>query len=113
MANKLVIEKICVLCEEKIQPQHFINGKVWTQGHNAQPMKEGRCCDTCNEEVIRRRIISFDTGSIERYSDWTGKWKKIPVDILECKRQAMMSEGMDCDWEWEEGDIVNMNDEMN
>ncbi len=24
----------------------------WTKGHNAQPIKEGQCCDWCNANVV-------------------------------------------------------------
>lgn len=24
----------------------------WTQGHNAQPVNDGRCCSTCNATVV-------------------------------------------------------------
>ncbi len=25
-------------------------------GHNAEPLSTGRCCDKCNQEVIKKRI---------------------------------------------------------
>lgn len=25
-------------------------------GHNAAPLKDGRCCDKCNIEVLKKRI---------------------------------------------------------
>ena len=44
----------CVFCgadiEHEVSPK---TGKVyWTQGHNAEPVKEGRCCNSCNENVV-------------------------------------------------------------
>jgi len=42
----------CVICQAKILP----NKIGWTKGHNALPIKDGRCCDTCNQEVIEERI---------------------------------------------------------
>ena len=34
----------CVLCECDILP----DAHGWTQGHNAEPLAEGRCCSICN-----------------------------------------------------------------
>lgn len=82
----------CTICNEEIQAQHFPNGNVWLLGYNAQPIKEGRCCDNCWEEVERRRVIAFDVGTIT-YGN-----RKIPADKFELKRQNMMSEGEDWDY---------------
>ena len=42
----------CCICEKQIE----IKG-TWTQGHNAQPVKDGRCCDNCNtSRVVIERI---------------------------------------------------------
>jgi len=41
--------EICILCG--------CTYSGW--GHNAQPLSEGRCCDTCNDvHVIPERIIA-------------------------------------------------------
>tara|TARA_R100000781_G_C4052768_1_gene118232 strand:+ start:395 stop:601 length:207 start_codon:yes stop_codon:yes gene_type:complete len=44
----------CVICKADIE--HEVSpttGKVyWTEGHNAEPVKEGRCCNSCNENVV-------------------------------------------------------------
>jgi hypothetical protein len=37
----------CCICEEEIE---VVNG--WTQGNNAQPVKDGRCCASCNLAVV-------------------------------------------------------------
>ena len=38
----------CDICDGKID-EHSHNGKVyWTEGHNAEPLVSGRCCDACN-----------------------------------------------------------------
>ena len=50
----------CGLCGEKIQRKaihsEIVNEKVkqkyWTEGNNAQPVKDGRCCDKCNKEIV-------------------------------------------------------------
>lgn len=42
----------CCLCHKDIAVHNH-----WTQGHNAQPLKKGRCCDKCNyEKVIPTRL---------------------------------------------------------
>lgn len=47
----------CVICKNEIDQQIFPNGQVWEEGHNAQPVKDGRCCTLCNDEhVIPLRI---------------------------------------------------------
>ena len=87
----------CIICKNDIQPQHFPNGTVWLLGNNAQPMKEGRCCEDCNEDVIHTRIVSFDIGQVH-FDNLDGKGvQKIKNDGLEHKRQIMMSEGEELD----------------
>ncbi len=45
----------CCLCGDKIEQKG-----TWTQGHNAQPLKEGRCCEGCNlSKVIPERMKRF------------------------------------------------------
>ena len=43
----------CALCEKEILP-HPVSG--WDSGNNADPLDEGRCCDTCNDMVVAARI---------------------------------------------------------
>lgn len=42
----------CVICGERILP----NQSGWDKGHNAQPLEEGRCCDSCNHSVVLYRM---------------------------------------------------------
>lgn len=43
-----VKEKIhCCICNEYIEPN---NG--WIYGNNAEPVKDGRCCNKCNSEIV-------------------------------------------------------------
>jgi len=43
----------CSICEGDIEHQKDSDGKVfWTDGHNAQPVNNGRCCDACNWSVV-------------------------------------------------------------
>ena len=46
----------CVLCESEIVPDP-ISG--WRRGHNAEPLAAGRCCDSCNNDVVMERIRRF------------------------------------------------------
>ena len=43
--------KDCVICKKEIPP--IIQGEFrWDDGHNAEPVKEGRCCTECNNSVV-------------------------------------------------------------
>ena len=48
----------CSICKKEIEKQYTPEGKVfWDEGHNAQPINDGRCCDVCNEtKVIPERL---------------------------------------------------------
>ena len=50
----------CSLCDGEIEVQRNPKGIVyWTEGHNAAPLSEGRCCDSCNAfKVIPARIAN-------------------------------------------------------
>lgn len=45
-------EMKCSICREDIEVQVFPNGNKWTEGNNAQPINDGRCCDECNRMVV-------------------------------------------------------------
>lgn len=54
-------DKKCCICGDNIQVQVDKDGNVvWRDGHNASPVEQGRCCDTCNSESVvpRRMAIS-------------------------------------------------------
>ena len=40
--------KDCDICGEPIYPE--LSG--WTEGHNADPVTEGRCCEVCNNTKV-------------------------------------------------------------
>ena len=57
MAKRLTKTKpkqlVCSICADPIQQDAW----GWDQGHNAQPINDGRCCDTCNAtRVIPTRL---------------------------------------------------------
>jgi hypothetical protein len=59
----------CCVCKGDIQ-EHSHNGKVyWTEGHNAQPLVDGRCCDDCNNYVVGFRIFCFTNQSLNK-EEW-------------------------------------------
>ena len=44
----------CVICNSEIEETEY----GWKHGHNAEPVKDGRCCSRCNWElVIPTRIM--------------------------------------------------------
>ncbi len=38
----------CSICNQPIAIQQ----SGWAEGHNAEPINDGRCCDTCNATVV-------------------------------------------------------------
>ena len=47
------MRKECVICKGAIEAQKAPNGKIfWSDGHNAEPVAEGRCCRDCNYSVV-------------------------------------------------------------
>jgi len=60
----------CSICKEKIDEQIIKNTNpifhdievYWTEGHNAEPINDGRCCTRCNAKVVipkRMEIIGL------------------------------------------------------
>jgi len=44
---------ICSICSGGIDHHKKADGTVfWTEGHNAWPINEGRCCTDCNETIV-------------------------------------------------------------
>jgi len=44
---------ICVICHKDIEPDRDSDGNIyWTEGNNAQPVGEGRCCNKCNSDIV-------------------------------------------------------------
>ncbi len=51
----------CCICEQDILPNAIHESLGWYEGHNAEPVKEGRCCDGCNDMfVIPARIMQLN-----------------------------------------------------
>tara|TARA_R100001443_G_scaffold117217_1_gene140568 strand:- start:716 stop:1072 length:357 start_codon:yes stop_codon:yes gene_type:complete len=50
-------KKFCVLCGDALDVLYRNSVAVWTDGHNAEPVAKGRCCNFCNDtEVIPARL---------------------------------------------------------
>lgn len=55
----------CSICNGSVdEHRHPVTGEVyWTEGHNAEPVNDGRCCTVCNDLVVipaRIKQISAD-----------------------------------------------------
>ena len=53
--GNLIEPLICDVCGDWIAI-HDYGSTQWREGHNAQPLADGRCCDTCNNLVIAERL---------------------------------------------------------
>jgi len=55
MTNVIKMDEVkCSICSGFIEPQrHPVTNEVyWTDGHNAEPVTDGRCCDACNGHIV-------------------------------------------------------------
>jgi hypothetical protein len=49
----------CSICYGDVDEQKLPNGEVyWSEGHNAWPVNDGRCCTRCNDSVVIRARIN-------------------------------------------------------
>ena len=57
-------DRVCCICNGPIDVHCTPEGDVyWTHGHNAEPIKDGRCCTPCNEgTVIPARLAQAMAG---------------------------------------------------
>jgi hypothetical protein len=53
-------EQLCCICDGLIEPlmsNDIPPEIIWDKGHNAEPVKDGQCCDKCNfEKVLPERL---------------------------------------------------------
>ena len=77
----------CVICKNEIGVQQ----SGWKDGHNAEPVKKGRCCSECNVEVVVRERLalahditkhSMKVGEIAKEVLATNKALTEVIDIL-------------------------------
>lgn len=52
----------CCICGKPIDVQYDLDGKmIWDKGHNALPVKDGRCCSECNiNKVVPERLRQYE-----------------------------------------------------
>ena len=65
ISTKDLKQHTCSICGDPIEFKHHpVSGDVyWTQGNNAGPVNEGRCCDTCNDPVVLpKRLDALSKG---------------------------------------------------
>lgn len=50
--------KRCCICANPIEVEPLSG---WADGHNAEPVKSGRCCSWCNDMIVipRRRLYQI------------------------------------------------------
>ena len=67
--------KICCICGDAIEAEFTESGDAyWLEGHNAEPVAEGRCCSKCNNNiVIPTRLISAGLSIEETISVMIGR----------------------------------------
>jgi len=52
---------ICNLCDKPLRVRRDSNDKVlWREGHNADPLATGYCCDVCHQKVLEARGASTE-----------------------------------------------------
>ena len=87
----------CVICLKNIEHK-MLNGKVFkTDGNNAQPIAEGRCCDFCDCVVIEPSRIGelFDspvdviTYGLKTYKQRMAKDKANNITTKSLKQRAI------------------------
>lgn len=57
----------CSICGEPIEPFRDSKGNItWAGGHNAQPINDGTCCNTCNKDVVTpQRFIDYNNRTMQ------------------------------------------------
>ena len=87
----------CVICLKNIEHK-MLDGKVYrTDGNNAQPIAEGRCCDFCDCVIIEPSRIGelFDnpmdviTYGLRNYKERMAKDKANGITTKSLKQRAI------------------------
>lgn len=54
----------CCLCDGEIEKKRHpeTNEIYWEEGNNAEPLKDGRCCEWCNNNLVIPLRIRRITG---------------------------------------------------
>ena len=72
---------ICCICNNDIP-----TSMGWANGHNAEPVESGRCCDICNDTVVIPARISALT--VDRLIDFMGR-DDLEAEALEARAEAL------------------------
>ena len=51
----------CSICLDEIE----VGPGGWSEGHNAQPVAEGRCCRVCNDTIVIPARLSMVFGVLK------------------------------------------------
>ena len=97
----------CVICSGPIKPllDPTTGAVVWEQGNNAEPIKEGRCCDDCNRDKVIPQRFEDALGKVEAAREladavnkaealwrdeqqerYDREWASLPDDPMETER---------------------------
>ena len=64
----------CDLCPRDIDIHRDSTGKAyWNQGHNAEPLAYGRCCDICNAT----KVVPARLEAVRRYERRDARLKEL------------------------------------
>ena len=87
-------KKFCVLCGDALDVLYKNGVAIWTDGHNAEPLANGRCCNFCNDtEVIPARFRSIGGLSIDfKNLDNLMNMKNNLIDMLGSLNDAIEEE---------------------
>jgi len=56
----------CVICSGQIEHKRSLDGEVyWTTGNNAEPIGDGRCCESCNLSVVIPARLEHIEGGVQ------------------------------------------------
>ena len=80
----------CSICKEYIDIIRNADDEVvWESGHNAQPINDGRCCTSCNNNhVISSRLALFNTGTLKNDVDYLiNSYKEEAKIIKKCFKE--------------------------
>jgi len=106
----------CSICKEKIDEQFTKNANkvYWTEGHNAEPINDGRCCTSCNNAVVvPYRILKLvnpklddinnsiikalhfaENGSEEEFDESLEECVKVSKDLMDMVKELSIDEEM-------------------
>ena len=68
----------CAMCHQDIQP----NAIGWREGHNGEPLVDGRVCDACNVSVVEHRLgVLKKAEALKKVKAKVKALKKVKADV--------------------------------